>query len=312
MKKKEYLLYGFGVLFILGFFFFSSYTGGDDPEPEPNSNKKLSHNKNNSTAQNVLSFDVPAKADFAGEPMPLDNFDVRERLNRELLVNTFWHSNTILNIQKLSRFFPVIEPILKEEGVPDDFKYLCVAESSLRNAVSPAGAKGFWQFMKETGKSYKLEVNKQVDERYHLEKSTRAACKFLKFLKNEFNSWTMAAAAYNMGGRNLNKNCAEQKTRNYYDLNLNSETARYIFRIVALKEVLKQPEKYGFHIDEKHTYPPLDNFEIIEVNSSIANWADWAKKYNMSYRMLKVYNPWLVSSSLSNRSGKTYRIKVAK
>ena len=260
--------------------------------------------------QTIKSIPIEKPFTFAGEKVPIDNFDVYERLDRELLRNAYYHSSTILSLKRSKRYFPVIEKILAENGIPQDFKYLAVAESDLSNAVSPAGAKGVWQFLKATGKAYGLESNSEVEERYHLEKSTEAACKYLKVLKNKFGSWTMAAAAYNMGETKLKREKETQRTDNYFDLNLNQETSRYVFRILALKEILSNPKDYGFLIEEKDKYAPLNNFKTIEVNGSIANWGDFAIENGTTYRMLKVYNPWLVSSSLTNKSKKTYEIRI--
>lgn len=300
------------LVFILGGFvafalFSSSKVGQSD-----DTNRKVAQG-GEKLPQKVYSIALDKEYIFAEELVPVaDNFDVRERLDRELLRNAYWHSNTVVTIKRAARYFPVIEPILAEEGIPDDFKYLAVAESDLSNAVSPAGAKGVWQFMKATGKEYGLEANSEIDERYHLEKSTRAACRYLKSLKKRFGSWTMAAAAYNMGGGRLKKEFALQRGTSYYDLNLNQETSRYVFRIMAIKEIMGEPEKYGFYIEDADKYPPLDKFYEVEIKESVANWGDFAKKYGTTYRMLKVYNPWLVKASLTNKSRKTYLVKVPK
>ncbi len=269
------------------------------------------------TIGNDLFFNVPhvdADGDywFAGERVPVENFDVRERLERELILNAYRHSSTILNLKNSARFFPVIEKILKENGVPDDFKYVAVAESDFRNATSPAGAKGIWQFMEGTAEDYGLEVSGDVDERLHLEKATRAACQYLKKYKERFGSWTLTAAAYNMGARGLSNEMENQKFDNFYDLNLNDETNRYIFRIVAIKEVLEHPEKYGFDLRKEQFYPPLDKFALVTVDTSIGSLGDFAKQFGISYRMLKLYNPWLRDWKLSNPKGKTYDIKIPK
>ncbi len=296
-------------LSVVVFILFSSYT--DDQKSDTNTNNQQ-NTSNDQLPQVVKSISLDKEFSFAGEIVPTQNFDVRERLDRELLRDAYWHSSTVLSIKRASRFFPVIEKILAEEGLPDDFKYLAVAESSLSNAVSPAGAKGVWQFLKGTGKEYGLEVNSEVDERFHLEKSTYAACKYLKSLNKKFGNWTMAAAAYNMGGSRLSKESKTQRSNDYYDLNLNRETARYIFRILAIKEIMNKPEDFGFYIDEKDKYPPLDQYDQLEVGGTIANWGDYAKKYGASYRMLKVYNPWLISSSLTNKTKKKYIVKLPK
>lgn len=249
---------------------------------------------------------------FAGERIPTENFDVRERLERELIVNTYYHTSTILNLKKMTRYFPIIEPILKEHGIPDDFKYLAVAESSLTNATSPAGAKGFWQFMKGTAGDYGMEVNSEVDERYHLEKATHAACKYLKNHREKLGSWINTAAAYNMGPTGFQNEMTRQKFDNYFDLNLNEETGRYVFRIIAIREVLQNPEKFGYDIPAEEKYSPLNDFSIVSIDESISNLGDFAKEHGTTYRLLKVYNPWLMSYKLTNSKRKKYDIKIPK
>ncbi len=299
---------------VLCFSVLSSYKGEDTKDSEKKQIKTKSERSSQDiyVPQSVHAVSLPTSANFAGEPLPMERFDAKERLDRELLRNSYYHSNTILNIKKTKRFFPVIERILAEEGLPDDFKYLAVAESDLSNATSPAGAKGVWQFMKGTAKQYGMTVNSEVDERYHLEKATRAACKYLKSLKNKFGSWTMAAAAYNVGGNKLNKVKTQQLSDSYYDLNLNVETGRYVFRIVALKEILSNPSQYGFLVQDHQKYPPLNNYYEVEVAESNVDWAAFAKKYGTNYRLLKVYNPWLIASKLSNKNKKKYLIRIPK
>lgn len=248
---------------------------------------------------------------FADEKVPTEIFDVRERLDRELLVNSYWHSSTIQNIKLANRFFPIIEPILKRQGIPDDFKYLAVAESGLRNATSSAGAKGFWQFLKSTGKEYKLEINDEVDERYHLEKSTLAACKYLQKQRNKLGSWTLAAAAYNAGARRISENLEQQGMQSYYDINLNEETGRYVFRILAMKEIISNPTRFGFQIEEEQKYAP--HTELMNIGYSkegTLNLKNVARNNNLSYRLLKVYNPWLLDSKITMSGNKEYFIKV--
>jgi hypothetical protein len=260
--------------------------------------------------QVIKAIDLDKPFTLAGERVPMENPDVYERMDRELSVNTYWHSTTLLNIKNAYKYFPIIEKIMAEEGLPDDFKYLAIAESNLRNATSPAGAKGLWQFMRETGKYYDLEVNSEVDERYHLEKSTRAACNYLKDYYKRFKSWTLSAAAYNMGGTRLKREMDAQRGKTYYDLNLNQETDRYVFRIIAIKEVIGNPERFGFYLDNDEGYEPMTDFSIIEVDGPIPNLGDFALKNGISYRTLKVYNPWLRSSKLTNAARKTYEIKI--
>jgi membrane-bound lytic murein transglycosylase D len=260
--------------------------------------------------QQVVSINLNKPFDFAGEPVPMTNEDARQRLDKELLTNAYWHSNTILCIKRANALFPIIEPILRENGIPEDLKYLPVAESSLTNAVSAAGAKGVWQFMKGVGEAYNLEINEEVDERFHLEKATKAACDFLKSYYRQFGNWTMAAAAYNMGGPSLAKDAQAQRTNNYYDMNLNQETARYVFRLVSMKEIMEHQQEYGFYLTD--LYPPMTNVQLIKVDGAVPNWGDFAKQYGTTYRMLKVLNPWLLGTSLVNKNRKTYYVKLPK
>lgn len=250
--------------------------------------------------------------DFAGEALPMSNFDVRERLDRELLSNTYQHTSTILHLKNMYKYFPMIEKVLAEHDVPDDFKYLAVAESSFRNAVSSAGARGVWQFMKLIADHYGLEMNDEVDERYHVEKATTAACKYLLSYKKRFGSWTLAAVAYNYGGTRLAKDIDKQGTKNFYDMYLNAETSQYLFRIVGIKEVMKNPEEFGFYLKEEEGYKPLSNYKIVEINGAIPDLAAFAKEQGTTYRLLKVFNPWLISDKLTNAGKKTYQIKIPK
>jgi len=246
---------------------------------------------------------------FAGEAMP-NTFDCKERLDRELSVNSYWQSNTLLNLKKAHRFFPMMERVLAENGVPDDFKYLAVAESDLRNATSHANAKGFWQFRKAAAKDYGLEVNDEVDERYHVEKSTRAAAKYLKWLYNRFGSWANACAAYNMGPGNFSKVSRAQGEDSFYDLNVNIETGRYMFRLIAIKEIMSNPENFGYYLNSFEKYPEIDAYDV-KVDQSVASWSKFAKEHGMSYRTLKVLNPWLIDNKLTVKKN-TYYIKVAR
>jgi hypothetical protein len=251
----------------------------------------------------------PTAVDFAGEPAPLQISDVKERLDRELLVNANLDATTVLIIRRANRYFPVIEPILQQYGVPDDFKYLAVIESGLLNVTSPSGAKGFWQFMPDTARERGMEVNELVDERYHLEKSTEAACKYLLAAKAKFGTWTMAAASYNGGMSGLGKRIDEQKVSNYYDLGLTDETARYVFRILALKEIMKNPALYGFSIYPTDLYPPIPT-KNVEVDSTINDLTGFAQSQGINYKILKIHNPWLRDKKLLNPSKKKYEIKI--
>ncbi len=257
----------------------------------------------------VYSLSIPEKLNFAGESVPLDLYYVRESLERELLTNTYWQSNTILMLKRASRFFPVLEKILKEQNIPEDFKYLALIESGFLNVVSPAGASGFWQFMKATGTAYGLEINDEIDERYHLEKSTIAACNYLKSAKKSCKNWTLAAAAYNAGEGGIRNVLNKQQVDNYYQLNLNAETARYVYRILALKLICENPMDYGFCLRNKDMYPEIP-FTTVEVDSTINDLVSFASSYQLSIRLLKESNPWLRGYSLPNKNKKVYTIKI--
>ncbi|MDR2414659.1 MAG: lytic transglycosylase domain-containing protein [Odoribacteraceae bacterium] len=259
-----------------------------------------------------LSGDVyiPDRLALAGEEVPLWRRDVSESLRRELVANAYFHSHAILLLKNAPRYFARFEPILREEGVPDDFKYLAAAESSLNpRAVSPAAAVGLWQFLKSTAREHGLEVNEQVDERYHLEKATRAACRYLKEAKERFGSWTMAAAAYNTGVKNVARQVEIQQETNYHDLLLAEETSRYVFRLLALKQIIEHPARYGFRPPEPY---PAEEYEEIEITSSITNLADFARENGISYKTLKRFNPWLRAWSLDVSREKTYRVAIPK
>ena len=251
----------------------------------------------------------PKQMNFAGEAVPYYINDVQERLDREMITNLNYHTNTTLVIKRANKVFPVIEPILKQYGVPDDFKYLAVIESSLVNAVSPAGARGVWQFMPETAKEKGMEVTDQVDERYHLEKSTVAACKYLLEAKNKFGNWTLAAASYNGGMGGISKRLQEQEVADFYDLLLTEETSRYVFRILALKEIMQNPAKYGFDMPKEVLYQPIP-VKKIEVDSTINNLATFAKSQGINYKVLKIHNPWLRDKKLINKTGKKYELEI--
>ena len=258
--------------------------------------------------QRVDAVKIPANVMFAGEEVPLDDPEVRERLDRELTVNAYWQSSTIIMLKRANRFLPTIERVLKEENVPDDFKYLCMAESSLDNVVSPAGASGFWQFLKSTGSQYGLVVNNEVDERYNLEKATRAACKYLRDSKDKTGSWTAAAAAYNMGTAGVNRQQSLQGEIAYYHLLLNSETSRYVQRIVALKIIHQNQKDFGFYLNQEDLYPELKS--TTQQISGAMNWVSFAKQNNISYKLLRIYNPWIRDYSMINKEKRTYDVKI--
>lgn len=276
---------------------------------QENRNKVDSLYRDYQVHQNVINVVVPENLSFAGEKVPLNDREVYERLERELFVNTYFHSNTILTIKLANRYFPVIEPILAANGIPDDFKYLAVAESGLRNVVSPAGAAGFWQIMKTTGAGYGLEINGNVDERYHLEKATGAACQYLLEAKDKFGSWTDAAASYNMGMAGFSREASDQLSNYYYDLYLNSETSRYVFRILALKLILENPSKYGYNFEGDELYQ-VEEYAVVHVDTSITSLSSFAQTFGTNYKYIRLYNPWLRGDGLSNKSGKQYEIRI--
>jgi len=252
---------------------------------------------------------LPRSMSFAGEKVPLDRWEIRERLDRELLMNYYMHGSTLYILKLSTRVFPVIERKLKENGLPDDFKYLCVAESSLQNPTSPAGAVGYWQFMRETGIRYGLEITSEVDERYHLEKATDAACKYLKDAYAKFGNWTAAAASYNCGMGGFSNQSSFQMSGNYYDLLLPEETNRYIFRILALKHLLGNAAQFGYIVPPADSYQPVPT-RSVTLTESVANLAQYAIDQGTSYKMLKVLNPWLRDRRLTIKPGKSYVIQL--
>ncbi len=290
------------VLIAIAIFTFSTTT-----EDQPSNN----YYKTYKTNYKIYSPPMPTEIDLAGEKAPLNIYFVSEKLEKEILKNTYWHSSMLLNFKKANRWFPIIEPILAKNNIPNDFKYLAIIESGLANVVSPAGARGFWQFMTPTAKSYNLKITKEIDERYNVLKSTQAACDYLNDAYKKFGNWTLVAASYNRGMGGINKQLNAQKVDNYYDLSLNSETARYVYRILAIKAIFEQPSKYGFQLREKDLYPPLDVY-YVDVDSTVNNWGDFAKLNNTSYGMLKELNPWLRKSYLTNQKAVVYKIALPK
>ena len=251
----------------------------------------------------------PQSISFAGEVAPLDKHYVLERLDRELLVNNFWHSNSILVLKRAAKYFPIIEPILQENGIPDDFKYLAVIESGLTQVTSPVGAEGFWQFMTQTARDYGLEVNGDIDERLNLIKATESAAAYLTVAYAEFGNWTLAAAAYNAGVQRIKTSLGKQQTNSYYDLFLNEETSRYMYRMLATKLIFESPESYGFVIPKAQTYPFPKN-KLVKVSISPIDWVAFAQSQNMSYADLREMNPWIKGYQLSNRNNKVYEVRV--
>tara|TARA_B110000902_G_scaffold3688_1_gene4246 strand:+ start:77 stop:979 length:903 start_codon:yes stop_codon:yes gene_type:complete len=265
--------------------------------------------KNTADSYTIKALKIPDELTFAGEKVPTELYDIKERMDRELLVNTYWQSNGLLLIKRAHKYFPIIEPMLKKYGIPDDFKYLAVAESGLENNSSSAGAAGFWHFLKSSAKEYGLEVNQNVDERYNLEKATKVAADYLKKSKKRFGTWTLAAAAYNAGNARIARNLKKQQVTDYYDLLLNNETSRYVLRIVALKEVLSYPKKYGFEFEKEDLYTSPAT-RTVKVDTVITNIASFAKGFNINYKELKLHNAWLRENKLNNKSRKSYKITI--
>jgi hypothetical protein len=257
----------------------------------------------------IVPMPIPDSLSFAGEKVPLEMFYVTEALDRELAVNTYWHSSTLQLIRKSTRWFPMFDTILEKYNVPTDFKYLCVAESGLSHAVSPAGAVGFWQFMKPTAKEYNLEVNKEIDERYHVLKSTEAACQYLLDSYEKYGNWTLVAASYNAGRNGISRRMQQQEAGSYYDLILPDETSRYIYRILAIKLIFEQPEEYGFYVEEDDYYRPIP-VKSVEVSGKVDSWGAFANNRGLNYKLLKYFNPWLRQTYLKNRKKKTYILDI--
>jgi len=273
------------------------------------STQNITEPKNTSDTYKIKALKLPPNLNLAGERVPLEQYDIKERMDRELLVNTYWQSNGLLLIKRVHKYFPILEPLLKKYGLPDDFKYLAVAESALIDETSSAGAAGMWHFMKGTGKEYGLEINKNVDERYNIEKSTKVAAEYLIKAKERLGSWTLAAAAYNAGNYGIAKRLEAQGVTNYYDALLPDETERYVLRIIALKEVLSNPKKYGFIFDQNDLYT-LQKTRTVKVDTIINNIALFAKHFDTNYKELKIHNPWLRENKLNNKSRKVYEIKI--
>ncbi|MEN7548219.1 lytic transglycosylase domain-containing protein [Rapidithrix thailandica] len=290
------------LIILLGLIGYHFYEKFEKKEPPINAELRYS--------MEAFNIDLPEYVEFCGEPAPLKEHEVRERFDREMHANVFWHSNTYLMLKRANRWFPRIEKILEANGIPADFKYLAVIESALTNVISPVGATGFWQFMKGTGKEFDLEINSEVDERYDPIKSTEAAAKYLKRAYKKFGSWTLVAASYNMGITGVERSLNRQKADSYYDLALNNETARYVFRILAIKEIFENTDKYHFKLKKQNLYYPED-LRYVEVQESIPDLVDFALKEGVSYKTLKFYNPWLRDKSLHIKNKKkSYQIAI--
>ncbi|MGJ8760290.1 MULTISPECIES: lytic transglycosylase domain-containing protein [unclassified Polaribacter] len=285
-------------ILIIAFLF---YNGINKNETDPQTSTHATYK--------IKALKLPNNLNLAGERVPLEIPDVKERMERELLVNTYWQSNGLLLIKRANKYFPILEPLLKKYGLPDDFKFLALAESAFIDETSNVGAAGMWHFMKATGKEYGLEINSNVDERYDIEKSTKVAAEYLKKSQKRFNSWTLAAAAYNAGNYGVSKRLDEQEVTNYYDAKLPDETERYVLRIIALKEVISNPKKYGFVFENEDLYT-LAKTRTIKVDTAISNITHFAKKFGMNYKEFKIHNPWLRENKLNNKSRKVYEIKI--
>lgn len=306
MKKKFSLIYisiTISLLTALGILYYSSARANSEQanaiplEYQPDIPQAL-----------TVDVPLPQEISFAGEKVPLHRIDVQEALRKELIVNTYLHSHTIQLLRNAPRIFARIEPILKEQGIPEDFKYLAVIESNLNPlAVSPAGAVGIWQFMPGTAREVGLEVNNEIDERYNLEKSTLAAAAYLQKAYDNFGTWTLAAASYNAGNNMIRKQMGIQKENDYYDLLLGEETERYVFRILALKEIMSNPQLYHFNVQSAN---PIEKNKKVKVHGPIESWADFAHKHKISYKTLKRFNPWLRKSNLKNHEHKVYEILI--
>ena len=303
MKYLKNVLAFIGFVVVIGSLVYAVQKSTDETDAVEEANNETIEDKNVGDGYQITAISIPDDLNFAGEPVPLEDPEVMERADREFLVNTYWQSNALLLMKRANKYFPIIEPILAKNGIPDDFKYVAVAESALIGVASPAGAAGMWHFMKGTGKEYGLEVNANVDERYHLEKATEVACRYLKESKEKLGSWTLAAAAYNAGKSGVSRRLEEQKVTDYYDLLLGEETGRYMFRIVALKEILSNPKKYGFNFTKDDLYQNIPTYQV-EVDSLVQDFAGFAKEYGINYKILKIHNPWLREDHLKNASKK--------
>ena len=298
MKNKIFGIISFGALFVSGSLLIASKSDTPNPiEVKPST---------------VKPFEVPQQLSFCDEVLPLDRLDVQEKLDREILVNSYWQSNNLLMLKRSTKYFPIIEPILEKQGIPSDFKYLALIESGLQNVVSPAGAAGYWQIMKSTGRENGLIVDSEIDERYHIIKSTEVACAYLNEAYERFGNWTLAAASYNMGMAGTDRKLNEQRVSSYYDLLLNSETARYVYRIAAVKHIHENLEYFGYVFHEDYGYA-LPEFDTLQVSGPVNSWIDWALDHGTTYNTLREYNPWIRDDHwTSNAEGQTLTIWLPK
>ena len=299
MINKKFLWTCFSLLALLGLIDFFSFSTTDS---------SIELNRENEVIFRVKGFEYDHNINFCGEKVPLHSQDIFERLDREVLKNAYWHSEIILFYKRFGKFWPTIEPIFKKHKIPKDFVYLLMIESGFDNLVSPAGAAGFWQIMEKTGQDFGLEITPELDERYNLEKATDAACRYLKEAYKKFGSWTAVAASYNMGMGGLQKKMNTQNSSNVYDLLLNTETSRYIFRIIAVKEIIEKPEKFGYILKPKDQYKPIKARKV-EIKET-TNLYELAKREGVNYKIVRILNPWIRSEKLIAKPGKTYYIDI--
>ncbi len=291
-------------------FGYITYRGAvNNNDKNSNSDEALAEMKEGPQLSPAVSIDIPEAISFAGEPVPLTMPDVRESFDKELQINTYWHSNTLFLIKRANRWLPQIDSVLEKNGIPPDFKYLPLIESALLNDVSPKDAVGFWQILKTSGKEFGLEITNEVDERYDPIKATVAACKYLKQAHGKFGSWTLAAASYNRGMSGVNKSLENQNVKSYYDLHLNDETSRYVFRIIAIKEIVENPQKYGFKLKQGHLYQ-REKLRHVQVTESIKDLISFAQQQGINYKLLKRHNPWLRGERLTVNKGRSYLIAI--
>lgn len=307
---KRYLvhgLYGFLLLVVAGFFLHASRQSDAAPVKPAQVSEK-----SDTRQYQIRTFDLPGKLSFAGEEVPLHQRELVERLDREIHTNIYWNTNTVFLMKRGHRWLPRIEAILIANNIPADFKYLPMIESNLENAVSPSQAVGFWQLLKGTATDFGLEVNDEVDERYHPLKSTEAACKYLRKAHDKFGNWLDATASYNIGMSGLERRMEEQESYDYFDLLLPEETSRYVFRVIAIKEIMEHPERYGYIVPEKHLYEEEPTKEI-EVTETIPNLRAFAREQGINYKLLKRYNPWLRQNTLTiKKKGDSYTVLIPK
>lgn len=298
MKKISVIAIVFSSLAIIGQIFIFATTKNDPDE---------TYRKALQADYRVYCPVLPDSLSFCGETVPMDTYYVREGLDRELMVNMYWQSNMLLWMKRAGRYFPIIEPILKKNGMPEDLKYLCVIESGLLPVGSPAGAQGYWQFIKSTGLNYGLEITDEIDMRNHIVLSTEAACRLLKKMYQRFGSWSIAAATYNLGENGVAQRCTDQNIHNYWDLKMPNETTRYVYRILAVKMIMQHPQAYGYMIRHSDLYPPIPTREVTLTGQNVDLYA-FAKDNGSTYKMLRDLNPWIQTDKLKNRGNKTYTV----